>query len=279
MLNRLLGSLVGTYNYTMILHEQLMSLYAGHWPALADALRLLVQGGTNGVKPSYPFLLSLAHWDGQPDEGWYADADLKVMVFGQETNCWYGNCDDFGTPPSPVFSPEVSMEAVMGIYEDFYASHYEDGMFKYNGRRYGTFHNGVNRFLSILGGRFVGKRMACVWNNIVKLGKAEGSGFCGDDIYEAQKQCFMVADEEVRILKPNLILFLTGTYDSRICDAWPGAQFAALPSFAVEDVAKVALPGLDIPAYRTNHPSARLPKEEKEARYEAIVNDFKSVVL
>ena len=229
----------------MILHEQLMSLYAGHWPALADALRLLVQGGTNGVKPSYPFLLSLAHWDGQPDEGWYADADLKVMVFGQETNCWYGNCDDF----------------------------------KYNGRRYGTFHNGVNRFLSILGGRFVGKRMACVWNNIVKLGKAEGSGFCGDDIYEAQKQCFMVADEEVRILKPNLILFLTGTYDSRICDAWPGAQFAALPSFAVEDVAKVALPGLDIPAYRTNHPSARLPKEEKEARYEAIVNDFKSVVL
>ncbi len=196
------------------------------------------------------------------------------MVFGQETNSWVGDCDDFGTPPSPVFNPDVSMGAVMGIYENFYATYYCPSGFSYNGTRYGTFHYGLNSFLSLLDTNFPGKRIACLWNNIVKIGKAEGRGFCGEEIYYAQKRHFSVIEKEIEILKPDLILFLTGSYDSRICDYWKGTQFAALSPFAVDEVAKVSLPGLDIPAYRTNHPSARLPKDEKEARLKAVVNDF-----
>ena len=155
----------------MKLHEQLKALYASKWKELCDVLQTVVCNEQTKVKPAYPFLLSLVQWENnRPTENWYTDAELKVMVFGQETNSWVGKDDDFGTPPSPIFSPDVSMEAVMSIYEDFYASYY-----------------------------------------------------------------------------------------------------------AVNKVAQVISSELPIPAYRTSHPSARLPKGEMEARYRAIVNDFANI--
>ena len=259
----------------MKLHEQLKALYASRWKELCDALQDVVCNEQTEVKPAYPFLLSLARWEGgRPSESWYADANLKVMVFGQETNSWTGESDDFGTPPSPVFSPDISMEAVMGIYEEFYATYYHDGTFNYNGPRYGTFHYGFNRFASLLNAAFPGKRIAYVWNNLVKISKAQGKGFCGAEIYALERAQFPVIREELNILKPDLLLFLTGTYDERIRDNWPDVQFSALPSYAENEVAKVISSEFTIPAYRTNHPSARSPKGEMEVRYGAIVDDF-----
>lgn len=164
----------------MMLHEQLKALYASRWKELCNALQSVTYNGQAGAKPAYPFLLTPTRGEeGRPTESWYTAADLKVMVFGQETNSWAGKGDDFGTPSSPVFSPDVSMEAVMGIYEDFYATYYHDGTFGYNGTRQGTFHYGLNRFATVLNACFPGKRIAYVWNNIVKIGKAQGTGFCG----------------------------------------------------------------------------------------------------
>lgn len=266
----------------MKLHEQLEALYDSKWKEMSDALQAV--SGNSSVKPAYPFLLSLAHWeDDRPTESWYTDADLKVMIFGKETNSWVGTEDDFGTPPSPVFNPEVTMGAIMGIYESFYSDDYlrnQQKGFRFN-NRYGTFHYGFNRFVSLFNAHCAGKRVAYLWNNIVKIGKAKGSGFCGEEIYNVQKQHFDVVAKEVEILKPDLILFLTGNYDSRICDSWPGTRFTALPPFAVGDAAKVALPGVDVPAYRTNHPSRSrfMQKGETEQRLEAIVNDFMKVEL
>ena len=259
----------------MNLHEQLKALYASRWEDLCSVLQTVVCDERADVKPAYPFLLSLARWVGeQPTESWYADADLRVMVFGQETNSWTGKNDDFGAPPSPVFSPNVSMEAVMGIYEDFYASYYHDGAFSYHGSRYGTFHYGFNRFASLLNAAFPGKRIAYVWNNLVKIGKAQGKGFCGSEIYAIEREQFSVIQEEIKILSPDFLLFLTGTYDERIRDNWNGVQFSALSSYAENEVARVVSPELSVPAYRTNHPSAHLPKGELEARFRVVVDDF-----
>ena len=259
----------------MKLHEELKALYASKWEELCNALQTVVCLEQTDVKPAYPFLLSLARWENnRPTESWYADADLKVMVFGQETNSWTGKNDDFGTPPSPVFSPDVSMEAVMGIYEDFYATYYHEGKFSYNGTRYGTFHYGLNSFATLLNAVFPNKRIAYVWNNLVKIGKAHGKGFCGTDIYVLEREHFPVIREEINILKPDLLLFLTGTYDERIRDNWHDAQFSALSSYAMNEVAQMASSELSIPAYRTNHPSAHLLKGEMEARYRVIVDDF-----
>ena len=263
--------------WTMKLHEQLKALYASRWETLCHALQNFVCDERASVKPAYPFLLSLVRWKGsQPTESWYTDADLRVMVFGQETNSWAGENDDFGTPPSPVFSSNVSMEAVMGIYEEFYASYYQEGTFSYKGPRYGTFHYGFNCFTSLLNAAFPGRRIAYVWNNLVKIGKAQGKGFCGSEIYALEREHFLVIREEADILKPDLLLFLTGTYDERIRDNWHDAQFSALSSYTGNEVAHVVSSELSVPAYRTNHPSARLPKGEMEMRYQVIVDDFVS---
>lgn len=259
----------------MRLNERLKTLYASRWGEIRDSLQVVVRSEHADVKPAYPFLLSLTRWeDGQPTESWYTDADLKVMVFGRETNSWAGDSDDFDMPPSPVFSPEVSMEAVMGIYEEFYATYYHDGTFNFKGPRYGTFHYGFNRFALLLNAAFPNKRIAYVWNNLVKIGKAQGKGFCGAEICALERERFSVIQEEINILKPDLLLFLTGTYDERIRDNWPGARFSALPSYAVNEVAQVTSLGVPVPAYRTNHPSARLPKGEMEVLLKAIVKDF-----
>lgn len=266
--------LADIFEINMELNKQLEFLYASRWKGICNALQAIIDNRQTVAKPSYPFLLSVTRWEnGQPDENWYADADLKVMIFGQETNSGVGDCDDFGIPPSLVFNSSISVAAVMGIYENFYATYYHSDGFGYNCTGYGTFHYGVNRFMSLLNSYFSDKRVAYLWNNIVKIGKAEGAGFCGKEIYDVQKQHFMVIRKEVDILKPDLLLFLTGSYDDFICDCWEGARFGALPSFASDEAAKVSLPELNTPAYRINHPSARLPKEEKDARMEVIVND------
>lgn len=256
----------------MEVHNRLTELYASKWEGFGKALQEVVE--EEGVKPAYPFLLSLAKWEGDKvSEDWYSSADLKVMVFGQETNSWCGKVDDFGTPPSPVFDREVSMDAVMGIYEEFYASHYEyeGGRFKYNGRRYGTFHHGVNGFAQLLQARYPGKNIAYVWNNVVKVGKAEGRGFCGERIRAVEREFFPVVREEVELLRPDVLLFLTGSYDERIREDFGGAEFTPLAGFEVQEVARVALPGIAVPAFRTCHPSARIGKEVKERYYQAIV--------
>ena len=87
----------------MNLQNQLKDLYASHWDTLSNALQNIVNDKQAAQKPSYPFLLSITKWkDDKPYENWYTDADLKIMLFGQETNSWTGKIDDF--PPSAAHS-------------------------------------------------------------------------------------------------------------------------------------------------------------------------------
>ena len=87
----------------MNLQNQLKDLYASHWDTLSNALQNIVNDKQAAQKPSYPFLLSITKWkDDKPYENWYTDADLKIMLFGQETNSWTGKIDDF--PPSAVYN-------------------------------------------------------------------------------------------------------------------------------------------------------------------------------
>lgn len=62
----------------MKLNEQLKSLYSSKWKETCTALQALTDTGQAVTKPSYPFLLSVVKWENdQPNEEWYADADLK----------------------------------------------------------------------------------------------------------------------------------------------------------------------------------------------------------
>lgn len=255
-------------------NTKLQELYSSKWSGLCKELGRIVNDATKDVKPTYPLLIDIGQWvDDVQNESWYTDADLKVMVFGQETNEWAGECDDFGTPPSKVFDPGISLGAVCGVYENFYKSHYTGKEMLYNGNRYGSFHYGFNKLMAAFNQHFPDRNIAFVWNNIVKIGKAKDRGFPCNDIYDIERKHFDVIKEEVGILQPDVIVFLTGTYDERIKDVFGNVTFEPVAPFARNEVAKVSLPEFNIPAFRTSHPSARLQKGEMERRYECIINN------
>ena len=68
------------------LTKQLANLYEPKWKELKQQL------DAKGIKVQSPFMLGVAlernNQGGYVDESWWTDADLKVMVFGQEPLNW-----------------------------------------------------------------------------------------------------------------------------------------------------------------------------------------------
>ncbi len=257
-----------------MMNEELNELYTAKWDDVCNALKTVVEDETCRTKPAYPLLLDIGWWENNVrNEDWYSKADIRVMIFGRETNEWKGTEDDFGVPPSPVFNSEISMGAVLGVYENFYKSHYVGDKFTFNANRYGTFHYGFTKFVTLLNQKYPDKKIGYIWNNLVKIGKAVGSGFPGNDIYSIERKHFPVVLEEVKILKPDLIIFLTGTYDERIKDCFGEVEFLPVSSYALNEVAKVRCANVGT-AYRTYHPSAHLTQGKMEEYYRAIVEDI-----
>lgn len=257
-----------------MMNKDLKELYNSKWNDLCNTLKPIVEDEQYKVKPAYPLLIDIGRWENDiQNEGWYSDADIRVMIFGQETNGWKGDSDDFGTPPSAIFDPNISMGAVMGQYENFYQSHYLGDKFNFNANRYGTFHYGFTKFITFLNQKYQGRKISYIWNNIVKIGKSEGAGFPGNEIYSVEQGCFSVIPSEIKILKPHIVIFLTGTYDGKIKANFGEVTFSPISSFSDNEVAKVGLLGVDF-AYRTYHPSAHLPKGMMDEYYSTIIRDI-----
>lgn len=95
-----------------------------------------------------------------------------------------------------------------------------------------------------------------IWNNIVKIGKFDDKGFPPDYIYEVEREHFSVIKDELKILKPTIVLFLTGpNYDSVIADNFGELTYSKLPTdYSEREIAKVNLTGVPF-AFRTYHPN------------------------
>lgn len=256
------------------MNKELSELYASKWETLCSILKPIVNSEQHKVKPAYPLLIDIGRWENNvQNEKWYSEADIRVMIFGKETNGWKGREDDFGNPPLPIFNPAISVGAVMGVYEDFYKSHYLGYKFKYNANRYGTFHYGFTKFISLLNEKYPTKQIGYIWNNIVKIGRAEGRGFSGNEIYSIEQQYFHVIPKEVEILKPNIVIFLTGTYDDKIKVNFGESIYSPIFPFAEKEIVRIELPNVDF-AYRTYHPSAHLLQGKMDEYYQAIIKDI-----
>ena len=77
------------------LTKQLANLYEPKWNELKQQL------DAQDIKVQAPFMLGVAlehnNQGGYVDESWWTDADLKVMVFGQEALNWPIPVSDDGT--------------------------------------------------------------------------------------------------------------------------------------------------------------------------------------
>lgn len=170
----------------------------------------------------------------------YFDADCKVMIFGQETNGWEG-----------AFPHKKGVAHILKTYSDFYNS---DHCYSYGGQ----FWNGVSKFRDAMAEKLrpSGKTLSIVWNNLIKIGKAEGKGAPSEDALLWGDKWFDVISHEMEVLKPNIVVFFTGpNYDKYISRIFNGATFECIADRNERQLARVKSSMLPVDSIRTYHPN------------------------
>ncbi len=212
---------------------ELKRLYKEAKPQLAKRIRSIVTNGTC-PKPANPLLLSV------PDEDAYRSADIRVMLFGQETNEWFG---EFGS----------RLDSLMNTYEGFFGS--QIGV--YEGSRYpGSFWNVLHEYANAIGDT-TGLYVQFMWNNLLKVGKATSEGKPCDEIIDAVLEDFNVIHQEIEILAPDIVIFFTGpNYDSIVDRVFPDTFYTRINSrWDTRQLSLLDSPALPALSFRTYHPN------------------------
>ncbi len=257
--------------------QKLSDMYAPKWEELKQALGERI----NLIGP--PLLLGVGlrpeEKDGMPysDEAWYTDADLKVMIFGQENRAWGWPKDDE--------TQEILTDSddFIESYQDYWSSNYAKGESPYlkikNSPFFTTGFNGMMYGINLrLHEKYPHKRAAFIWNDVSKLFDKEGTAV-SDDLHKLEMEHFKVIPEEVNLLKPDVAIFFTGfseKYNRYIKENFEFTQEPTRVSdVPMDDVVKLHLGNIPL-AYKTHHP--RSPRNgDGETRwkfYNAILDDI-----
>jgi len=155
----------------------------------------------------------------------YENADIKVMIFGQETNGW----DDGDA------------------YEGFFISGY---CYRYSGH----FWNGIKKIKSLLEEKNAGKNIGYLWNNVVKMGyNRKGFPHKFYDVIVKPHLNNLIA-KEIAILKPDYIIFLTGHgYDWVLDDIFSKPERKTFDGFSNKELCEITIPNVK-KSLRTYHP-------------------------
>lgn len=211
------------------MNNQLLSLYENHWDSVVNDV--LLPSVEANHQPAFPYLIC-------PSQK-YVEAKKKIMICGQETQGWGRN--DF-----PIIR-DVTPIDLQHLYDGFVNREDHNGQLVRPGRP-SSYWNFIGEIMSGC------PNAGFVFQNVVKVGKILKPG-CDNFVYDLLKQKFLVWHEEIKILKPDCIIFLTGySYDSKIREI--------VGDFDAEKVAetngkldKLIFRNGDIPiAYRTYHP-------------------------
>lgn len=275
------------------LSEQLTELYRkeGKWEGLMEQLE------ANGLKDRLqcPFLISLyrsglkgeerkkakdadSDWylkkETPEHEEWYTKADIKIMFFGQEPHRWKNDMD-------------TDVGDLMAVYEDFLDDKYvvegSSGYFSEDEiKNSRIFKFAINGIMSCMRDDvlrpYPGKRVSMIWNNISKLSTRDGKPV-NMQVHEIERNYFHVIPEEVRILKPDILIFFTGPGQDRYYEYIKenftiAGEPSALGNLPVHDVAKLPIKEATL-AYKTYHPNAAISDERHWDNYRAILADIK----
>jgi Uracil-DNA glycosylase len=169
----------------------------------------------------------------------YERSKPKVVIVGQENNGWIGTYKDF--------LEKRTIEEALRLYEDF------DLERSYNT----TFFQCFATIRDSLFGLDPQKRRAILWLNLFKFNQ----GLNPQMIYSAYRDKVLnlqgdVFQQEIAVLRPDVILFLTGPYyDSVIQQFYPSVRFEPIDGHPVNQVARVVHEGLPANSFRTYHPS------------------------
>ena len=212
------------------MNEKLQEIYNSKWNELSDGLNEILKDNSKENKPTNPLLLYINEDD-------YKNADIKIMIFGQETNDWEGN-----------FQNDINI--CLDTYDDFFNA---NDCFSYGGQ----FWNGFNRFLTLLQNEFPNKKISSVWNNVIKIGNSgRDKNYPPEYIYNIENEKFKVISSEIEILRPDIILFLSGpNYDLELKNSLNEAVFSELSEdFTERKLAKIKYKNYKN-VFRTYHPN------------------------
>lgn len=267
----------------MTLNEQLSNMYRPYFNELIAHLRS--DKLIDKVQP--PFQLGLNRdKDGNiaiGDETWYTNADLKIMIFGKEVHEWGWPTLDDGA--------QLVSDDLVEAYEVFYSENYRDTIFQTdndNKLSKSPFFRGMNVLMDVineaLNKLYPGKKPAFIWNEISKLSTMVGrSRKVDDSIHEYEFKYFHVIPEEIKLLKPDIVIFLTGfgkPYDEYIKkENFQIQSISPVGNISKDDVIKLDLKEVPL-AYKTHHPGTTtvnghgLNDAEKRTHYYAIRDDI-----
>lgn len=243
--------------------EKLTELYASKWNKLTEQLQ------ANGLKTQCPHVLSIER---NKEEDWYTKADIKIMFFGQEANNWEHD-EDLGD--------------TMRKYEEFFENKYEvtenSGYFKHEEINAGNHFmrwgcNGIMSAFPEILKPYPHKRATLLWNNISKLSTLEG-GPVNAQTHTIEREYFHVIPQEIEILQPDILIFLTGPgknkyYDYILENFEFDGEPTPLSNLPIDDVTKLPIKGVKL-AYKTYHPNSRHTEEFHWKHYQAIIDDIK----
>ena len=193
----------------------------------------------------------------------YLSSEIKLMVFGQETNDWdgaYSGVDKFNSEVDRV-------NWLKGIYDDFFTSKY---CYSYGGQ----FWNGVSKLVNSIEDR-TGKTVGLLWNNIVKIGRDGDKGRPEDSIIDWQKPALDFIIEEIKTAQPDIVIFFTGpNYDDRLQAVFNDMQFKSTPTRSTRELSIVTSDNLPLRSIRTYHPNFLWRND-----FDGYLDDILTVVL
>lgn len=205
------------------MNKALSELYKLKWRKLIDE--------SKGKNSACPLLIKV--------KGNYECADLRIMIVGQETDCWAGKFED----------NVLTIEQL----QDKYFKYFYDDSKKF--RRPFWNRKNFRYFQEELVKKYPSIKIEFVWNNANKIGN-NGRGEPTDAIKSMEKNYFDVFEEELKILNPNVVLFVTGHR------ALPVKNQDA--NIGLKGINKLDLSNFpNILALRTYHPNARIKGGKK----------------
>lgn len=242
------------------LNDRLINLYGSKLVGLYTDFEPLFER-KKGVTPALPLLLWINDYEA------YEKADIKVMVFGRENNNWNDPTNRKGYPNDAYnFGLETSEDIqheISGIHDDTHDIYgicdiyvgYQDK----NEASQTPFTKRKHILVDMLKSALPDKNIEVVWNNIHKVCKgAPGNGECRGEptaeIQEIVRNRFNVIPDEIEILKPDILIFLTGKQADKTINQTFNIDFNAFSQIKPDMfIHRVDIPGIKY-AVRTIHP-------------------------
>lgn len=210
------------------MNDSLLQLYSKYWDGM---LQNVFNVDPKEHPTCYPFLLHVTDH--------YKNAAKRVMFCGQVAS--WG--DEYRKPDL------TNPSELMDLYHGF-VNHNWDSLPKQrpgNNDAYWNFQwNIMKRF----------PQVGFVAQNVAKIGKGDWNRTCDDFIFQRTQEYFPVWKDELKILRPDCIIFLTGAaYDDRIRQV--AGNFEIKHMLGAEGLLdKLIFDDPQMPvAYRTNYPT------------------------